>query len=181
MRRAGAWQILALEQHLAAGDAPGRLRHEPHDGERGYALAAAGFADDAEGSAALERQIDAVDRVHLAALGGEVVRKSRTSSRLLVACNLFFDDRSVADAPGTRFARAAFQVGHEALVRLVVEPGELGERIDVVVDTQIEIRILLGRIDEERGRLPSALVAAGRLTGLQRFNQPFRKCFLEPR
>ena len=80
-----------------------------------------------------------------------------------------------------RFARAAFQVGHEALVRLVVEPGELGERIDVVVDTQIEIRILLGRIDQERGRLPSALVAAGRLTGLQRFNQPFRKCFLEPR
>ena len=50
-----------------------------------------------------------------------------------------FDDRSVADAPGMRFARAAFQVGHEALVRLVVEPGELGERIDVVVDTQIEI------------------------------------------
>ena len=65
-------QVLALEQHLAAGDAPGRLRHQAHDRERGDALAAARFADDAERAAALEREVDAVDRAHLAALRGEV-------------------------------------------------------------------------------------------------------------
>ena len=48
-------EIDALEQHLAAGDAAGRLRHEAHDRERGDALAAAGLADDAERAARAER------------------------------------------------------------------------------------------------------------------------------
>src|SRR5438067_8959997 len=61
-------EIFALEQHLAAGDAAGRLRHEAHDRERGDALAAARLADDAERAAALEAKVDAVDRAHLTLL-----------------------------------------------------------------------------------------------------------------
>src|SRR5688572_1466824 len=105
----------------------------------------------------------------------KVVRNSRTSSRLLVARNLFFDDRPVPDSPWTRLARAALEVGHEALVRLVVEPAQLGERIGVVVHAQIELRVLLGRVDEKRGRLLAALVAAGRLAGFERTDQSFGK------
>ncbi len=41
-------EVLAGEQHFAAGAPAGRLLHEPHHGERGHALAAAGLTDDAE-------------------------------------------------------------------------------------------------------------------------------------
>ena len=60
-------QVDAVEQDLAAGDAPRRLRHEAHDRQRGHALAAARFADDAERASGLEREADAVDRGELAA------------------------------------------------------------------------------------------------------------------
>jgi hypothetical protein len=65
-------QVFTVEQHFAAGDAARRLRDEPHDGEGGDALAAAGFADDAERAAFLELEVDPVHRSHLAALRSEV-------------------------------------------------------------------------------------------------------------
>ena len=61
-------QVDALEQDLAAGDAPGRLRHEAHDRQRRDALAAARLADDAERAARFEREAHAVDGGELAAL-----------------------------------------------------------------------------------------------------------------
>jgi hypothetical protein len=51
LRRQGR-EVEPVEQHLAALDAAHRLRQQAHDGEGGHALAAAGFADDAEGAAA---------------------------------------------------------------------------------------------------------------------------------
>src|SRR6185436_2063757 len=71
-RRRLLQQVFAVEQHLAGGDAARRLRDEAHDRERGDALAAARFADDAERAAALEPEVDAVHGPHLAALRGEV-------------------------------------------------------------------------------------------------------------
>ena len=47
---------LAGEADLAGRDAGWRLRQQAHDGERGDALAAAGFADDAEDFAFVERE-----------------------------------------------------------------------------------------------------------------------------
>jgi len=70
-RRRQPEQILAFEPHLARDDAPGRRRHEAHDAERGDALAAARFADDAERAAALEAEVDAVHGSHLACVGVE--------------------------------------------------------------------------------------------------------------
>ena len=78
-------QILALEQHLTAGDAPGRLRHEAHDRERGDALAAARFADDAERAAALEAEVDAVHRAHFALF--TVERRAEPANLKKVFCN----------------------------------------------------------------------------------------------
>ena len=39
-------QIASVELDSAAGDAARRIGHQPHQGQRGHALAAAGFADD---------------------------------------------------------------------------------------------------------------------------------------
>jgi hypothetical protein len=60
-----------VEQDLAGGNPAGRLRHEAHDRQRGDALAASGFADDAERAAALDAQIDPVHGPHLALLAAE--------------------------------------------------------------------------------------------------------------
>ena len=48
------------------------------------------------------------------------------------------------------------------------QAGELGERVGVVVDADVEEGILLLVVDQERRRLPAALVAARLLAGAQR-------------
>ena len=44
--------VAVAEQDRLGLDLAGRARHQPHDRERGDALAAAGFADQADGAAA---------------------------------------------------------------------------------------------------------------------------------
>ena len=51
---------------------PGGFGDQPQDGERGDALAAAGFADDAQRLAASQRIAHAVDRAHDAGRGEEM-------------------------------------------------------------------------------------------------------------
>ena len=53
-------QIEAVEADRA-GNLCGTLRQQAHDGERGHALAAAGFADQAQRGAARDREIDLID------------------------------------------------------------------------------------------------------------------------
>src|SRR6266850_6511325 len=101
------------------------------------------------------------------------VRSPFTSSRSLVARNLLFYGGAIEDAPGPRLARRAAHEGDEALVRLVVEAPELGERLGVVVDPEIDLGISLGGINEERRGLLAALVAAGGFARLERRDQPF--------
>ncbi len=60
-------QIEAVEADRA-GDLGGMFRQQPHDGERGYALAAAGFTDQTQRGAVGHAEIDAVDRVRGAAV-----------------------------------------------------------------------------------------------------------------
>ena len=54
-------QVLAVEDDLAALDAAGRS-DQAHDRERGHALAAAGLADEAHDLAAVDLEVDPVDR-----------------------------------------------------------------------------------------------------------------------
>src|SRR4051812_5050649 len=103
----------------------------------------------------------------------KAVRSPRTSSRASVACNLLFDDGPVEDAPWARLARAAAHERNEALVRLLVKAPELGERLGVIVDADVELGIRLGGVDPQRRRFLAALIAAGGLTGLERGDQPF--------
>ena len=59
-------QVAALEADGAADDAARRIGDQAQDGERRHALAAARFAHDAQGLAALQRIGHAVDRAHRA-------------------------------------------------------------------------------------------------------------------
>src|SRR5438067_8036986 len=104
------------------------------------------------------------------------VRSPRTSSsRFSVPGNLFLDARAIEHAPGPRLARRAAHVGDEALVRLVVQAPELGERLRVIVDPQIELRIVFARVNHERRGLLAALVAARGFAGFERGDQPLGK------
>src|SRR5688572_26055998 len=96
------------------------------------------------------------------------VRRSRTSSRLLVLCNCVFDDRAVGDTPRLRLARAALQIRDKTLVRFLVQAPQLGERLGVVVHAEVQIGVLLDRKNQQRRGLLAALVAARGLAGLQR-------------
>ena len=64
---------------------------------------------------------------------------------------------------------------HKAFAAHLFEPFELGERISVIVDAQVEVRPFLLTTNHQRGRLLSALVAASRLAGAQRGDQAARK------
>jgi hypothetical protein len=103
-------QVFALEQHLAVGDAPRRLGHEAHDRERGHALAASGFADDAERAAALEPEIDAVHRAHLAVLGVEQrpqpANFKERGRGIFILGDAVLDLLAIERAPRLRLARA---------------------------------------------------------------------------
>ncbi len=57
-------------------------------------------------------------------------------------------------------------------MRLVIEAAQLEERLGMIVDAEIEPGILLAGMDQERCRLLAALVAARRLPGRQRANEP---------
>ena len=61
----------ATVEHFAGDDAPGH-GHDAQDGLRGYALARAGFADDADGLARVNAKIDAIDRLERAFIELEV-------------------------------------------------------------------------------------------------------------
>ena len=66
-----AGEYLTVEAHLAGRHACRRLRQQAHDGEGGDALAAAGFADDAEDFALVEAEADVFDGGDFAARGLE--------------------------------------------------------------------------------------------------------------
>src|SRR5687768_2217682 len=61
----------------------------------------------------------------------------RTSSRFLETSNFLFDHLAVEHAPRPRLAGAAAQIGDEALVRLLVEPPQLDQRLGVVVHAEV--------------------------------------------
>src|SRR5687768_2606829 len=105
------------------------------------------------------------------------VRSPRTSSSAVFSMrgDLPLDLFALQHAPGPRLARRAAQVRDEALVRLVVQPPELRERLGVVVDSQIEVSVSFRRVNEQGSRLLAALVAARRFAGLQGADEPFRK------
>ena len=65
-------QIAAPPQDLAGDDPSGWRRDQLQDRERRDGFAAARFADDAESFAAVDREIDAVDRMHHAVFGREM-------------------------------------------------------------------------------------------------------------
>ena len=68
---AGLDQVFALKQHLAAADAPRRAGNEPQQGQRGHAFAATRLAHHAQGFAAVNAQVDAIEHQRFTAPGIE--------------------------------------------------------------------------------------------------------------
>ena len=64
-------QVPAAKQHASAGNLPRRCRHQPHDGQRGHRLAAAGLAHDRQRLAGDNREADAIHRARDRAVGVE--------------------------------------------------------------------------------------------------------------
>jgi hypothetical protein len=64
---------------------------------------------------------------------------------------------------------------HPSLPAYAFEPFKLGKGLDVVVNTQIEVRPLFLAIDEKRSRLLAALITASGLAGQHCCDQPARK------
>ena len=86
----------------------------------------------------------------------EVVLAGRTGQRLELGAEVV-GDRHLLVGVG----------GREVEVVEVEQPRQLGDRVGVVVDTQVDCGVVVAAVagpityDEERGRLPSAAVAAG--------------------
>src|SRR3990172_5508860 len=95
----------------------------------------------------------------------------------LMAVSSRFPGRSVLDAPEQALRTLAVLASHPVPGghRHLVHAPQLGHRVGVVVHAQVVVPPRLGRGDQERGRLLAALVAAGRLAGLQRSEQPCRQ------
>ena len=176
-------QIEAVEADRA-GDLGGVLWQQPHDGERGHALAAAGFADEAERRAVGDAEVDAVDRMRGAAVvavedDAQALDLDQRACRHALARHGRFDagvdDGAVGDPGRIAARRQELAEMHPALAADLFQPFELGERIGVVVDAQVEIGPFLLAVDQQRGRLLAALVAAGGFAGLHRRDQPLRE------
>jgi hypothetical protein len=79
-------QIDACQLDLAAGDAAGRIGHQPHQRQRCNALAAARFADDRQGLVRREREADAVYGFHgteaQVEIGAQVLDREQGRGRL---------------------------------------------------------------------------------------------------
>ena len=72
-------------------------------------------------------------------------------------------------------ARQIFSEMHPALAADRLQPFQFGERIGVVVDAQVEIGPFLLAVNQKRGRLLAALVAARGFAGAHRRDQASRE------
>ena len=164
----------------------GLLRQQAHNGERGDALAATGFADDAERCAT--REIEST--VSTACVTAPAVAVERdlqvgdfdkrgrghwspaAASVRAISCSI--KPRSVMPTGSRRFGRTAPE-RHPALPAYAFKPLEFGERFGVIVNAQVEIGPVFLAINQQRGRLLAALVAAGGFARPHRRDQPARK------
>ena len=90
-------------------------------------------------------------------------RRCRSLSGLAMpACDAGVDGGAVGDAGRILARRQERAEMHPALAADRFEALEFGERIGMVVDAQVESRPFLVAMDQQRGRLLAALVAAGR-------------------
>ena len=117
-----AEQVGAFQRDGAADDLAGRVRHQPHDGERGHALAAAGFADDRQRLAAADVERDVVDRLEQPGIGEEHCFQVLHVEDQIVRLGLAHQPRCL----GSRMSRSASPnrlVPNTA--RLIATPGKM--------------------------------------------------------
>src|SRR5436190_15894886 len=103
------------------------------------------------------------------------VRSPRTSRSAGAGFFMFgdclFDLLAVERAPRPRLGRGAAHERDEALMRFLVQPAQLGDRLGMIVYANRKRRVLFGRVDEQRRGLLAALVPARRVARVQRKDQ----------
>ena len=182
---AGLQEIAAVEADRAAKLRRLLRQQQAHDRERRHALAAARFADQPERRAARDAR-GRRRRPH--AWCGRRRRGKHAQALDLEqrAAVIDFAPRVAAAMPASISARSVMPAGfcrvgrnfrkctqRSRLTRF--QPRQFGERIGVVVDAQIELGPFFLAVDQQRRRLLAALVAAGRLAGVQRRDQAARR------
>src|SRR5688572_5948686 len=118
----------------------------------------------------------------------KLVRRLRTSSNAVMRdrsrdarpCRLVARDRrlhfrTIGDPPRPCLAGQAREHRLVALEALFVQAQQFADRLVAVVDADVEERIALARVNEQRGRLLASLVAARLLAGGERGDEPQRK------
>ena len=131
------------------------------------------------------REIDAVDGMRGAAVVAVEERRagprSRSAGLRVMPC-----PPSAASMPASMTARSVIPAGFSRVGRkwrkctqrsrlTAFQPLQFGKRIGVVVDAQVELGPFLLAVDQQRGRLLAALVAAGGFAGLHRRDQAPRE------
>ena len=196
----GSWKIIEIlsprSSRIAEGDSrrrstpsnrmlpppirPGGVRDQAHDRQRGDALPQPDSPTmPSVRPASSEKPTPSTAANSPPASTANSVRKSRTSSsaahrcraRCLETFDFGFDRGAIGDASGARRAR---QAGEERLIALeahLVQAFQFGDRVRVIVDAEVEKRIDLGRVDQQRRGLLAALVAACRLARRHRGQQ----------
>src|SRR6185436_18459074 len=107
-------QVPAAVADLARGDAA-RRRDQPHDRERGHALAAAGFADDPEGAAPRDLERDAVDGADRPLIGAELRHQpAELEQRLGHLAPAYLTCDLARSSAGLRTARSTCETGGAA-------------------------------------------------------------------
>ena len=163
----------------------GLFRQQPHDGERRDALAAAGFADQAERRASGDAEIDAVDRMRGAAViavkGDAQIpdldqrrRRSLPAFAMRAAMPASITARSVIPAGFFRLGRYFRKCTQRS--RLTASSRSSSARGSVWSSTRrSSVGPFLFAVNQKRGRLLAALVAASRFARAHRRDQALRK------
>ena len=121
-RLGGVEQVFAGKPDFTIRNAPRRHRHQPHDGERRHALAAAGFADNAKGPAGLQIEAEPVDHARdSAVLQVELDRQAPDFEQRAHRCLSFGLKASfrpspirLTDSTVMKMARPGKVTGHQA-------------------------------------------------------------------
>ena len=118
------------EQDLAADDASGRIRNQPHDRQARHRLAGAGFADDGERFPGVQRERDVLDRLDQPGIGEEMgpqmpdLQQRSASVRLRGHAHIAF--RSLGSS---RSRKPSPTICSDSAERMIATPGNTTSQI----------------------------------------------------
>ena len=81
------------------------------------------------------------------------------------------DGLRVVDAGGSGATWHDVHEGRELLLAFLIQAAQFHQRFGMIIDPEAQARIVLGRVDQQRGRLLAAIIATGGLAGIERIEE----------